>query len=238
MNIAIIEDSKADSAVLLALLDQFFAKYDFTPGIDTYGDAENVLTAFEPGKYDLCFMDIHLPGMNGMDAARQIYKKDSNLKIIFLTCTNQYMADGYCVRALRYLLKPISMVQLNDFLPEYIEDFTQKTRRLTVQIYRKDYEISFSKIYYIKSSVKTEIHLKDNVYLSTARKSFSDIVAPLLTDSRFITCSRGIVVNMSHVVKITQDCFLMTNGAFVPISRRRFQSVRNSFINFQLKFYS
>ena len=71
MNIAIIEDSKADSAVLLALLDQFFAKYDFTPGIDTYGDAENFLTAFEPGKYDLCFMDIHLPGMNGMDAARQ-----------------------------------------------------------------------------------------------------------------------------------------------------------------------
>ena len=58
MNIAIIEDSKADSAVLLALLDQFFAKYDFTPGIDTYGDAENFLTAFEPERHGRCPADL------------------------------------------------------------------------------------------------------------------------------------------------------------------------------------
>lgn len=235
MNIAIIEDSKQDLSALLALLDELFVRYDFAPRIDTYVSSEDFLAAFEPEKYDLCFIDIFLPGMNGMETAEQIYQLDSGCLLIFLTCTDQYMSRGYHVRALRYLLKPVSMSQLNDILPECIEQATANQKRLTIQINRNDYDIPFSKIYYVTSSARTELHLKDAVYPLTSRTSFADTVAPLLTDYRFITCSRGIVVNMAHVKKITKDRFLMENGDFVPISRRQFQTANDSFMNFQFE---
>lgn len=233
MTIAIIDDCKADQTALLALLNEFFARYDFIPQIDTYTTAEDFLSSFEPEKYDLCFIDIFLPGINGMQTARQIYRLDPNCILLFLTCTDQLMGEGYRVRALRYFMKPISITQLNDVLSECIEQISATQKRLTIQVNRKYYEIPFSRIYYVTSSSKTEIHLKDGVYPLISRKSFSDTVAPLLSDYRFITCSRGIVVNMAHVRKITKDRFLMENGDFVPISRRQFHTVNDRFINFQ-----
>lgn len=236
MNIAIIDDSKADLEALLALLDEFFARYDFIPQIDTYASSEDFLSSFEPEKYDLCFIDIFLPGIDGMQAASQIYRLDPNCILLFLTCTDQFIGEGYRVRALRYFRKPISMTQLNDVLPECIEQISAAQKRLTVQVNRKNYEIPFSRIYYVTSSARTEIHLKDAVYPLTSRKSFADTVAPILSDYRFITCSRGIVVNMAHVRKITKDRFLMENGDFVPISRRQSQTVNDRFINFQFDY--
>lgn len=235
MNIAVIEDSEKDQELLVALLKEFFARYNLTVQIDIYASSEAFMEAFEPEKYDLCFVDIFLPGMNGMQAAEKIYRLDPDCIILFLTCTDQFLGDGYRVRALRYLLKPISMEQLNEVLPECIEYISKGNKRLCVQIDRKDYEIPFDKIYYVTSSSRSEIHLKDAVYPMTSRKSFADTVAPLLADYRFITCSRGVVVNMAHVKRITKDRFLMENGDYVPISRRKFVTVNDCFMNFQFE---
>ena len=235
MNIAIIEDSKNDQAHLLALLDEFFDRYNIIPTIDTYTSSEDFLAAFEPEKYDLCFIDIFLPGMNGMQAAEKIYRLDRNCILLFVTHTGQFLADGYQVRALRYFIKPITMAHLNGVLPECIEQISGDNRRLTIQINWKDYEIPFRKIYYVASSSRTEIHLKNGVFPLPSRKSFSGVVAPLLADYRFITCSRGVVVNMAHVKNITKDHFIMENGDLVPISRRQFSTVKDHFINFQFE---
>ena len=64
---------------------------------------------------------------------------------------------------------------------------------------------------------------------------FSKTVAPLLADERFLTCARGIVVNLAHVKDIQKDGFLMDNGEFVPISRRLYPSVKNTYIDFQFE---
>lgn len=235
MNIAIIDDSESDRIELLTLLDQFFEKYDFSPETDVFSSAESFLAAFEKEKYDLCFIDIFLPGLNGMDTASEIYAADPDCILIFLSSSDQYISDGYRVKALRYLLKPISGSQLNDVLPECIEAAVLNHRRLPVNINRKDREIPFTKIYYISSSAKTEVHLKDIVYALTSRKSFFATVEPLLKDYRFITCSRGIVVNMAHVQKIDKDCFIMENGDRVPISRRQYVTVNDRFMDFQFE---
>lgn len=235
MNIAIIEDSITDQETLLTLLNEFFTKYGFLPKIDTYLSSEDFLASFEPEKYDLCFIDIFLPGLNGMDTASRIYRMDRSCFLIFLSCTDQYMGEGYRVRALRYLLKPVTMNQLNEVLPECIEQTELNRKRLPVQINRKDFEIPFSKIYYVTSSTRTEVHLKNSVYPLASRNSFTKSVEPLLADYRFILCSRGIVVNMAYARKIEKDCFLMENGDLVPISRRQFSAVNDAFMNYQFE---
>ena len=98
------------------------------------------------------------------------------------------------------------------------------------------HEIPYRNLLYIMSvGNNIEIHFQDSHLNLSARHTFSKTVAPLLTDERFLTCARGIVVNLSHVKDIQKDGFLMDNGEFVPISRRLYPSVKNTYIDFQFE---
>ena len=101
---------------------------------------------------------------------------------------------------------------------------------------KKLHEIPYRNLLYIMSvGNNIEIHFQDSHLNLSARHTFSKTVAPLLADERFLTCARGIVVNLAHVKDIQKDGFLMDNGEFVPISRRLYPSVKNTYIDFQFE---
>lgn len=236
MKIAIIDDSTTDREALVTLLYMFFEKMDFQADITEFSSAEAFLSVLEPDAFDLCFMDIFMSGMNGMDASRHVHKLAPDCIVIFLTSSDQYIGEGYRVRALRYLLKPVTAEQIQEFLPECVERSVLSQRRLSVQISRKEREIPFSRILYVLSSSKTEIYVHHTSFTVSSRQTFSEITAPLLEDYRFILCGRGVVVNMAHALRIDTDCFIMDNGSRVPISRRQLSSVNDRFIDFQFEY--
>ena len=97
-------------------------------------------------------------------------------------------------------------------------------------------EIPYGKLLYIMSAGNSiELHFQDSLLNLSARHTFSQTVAPLLNDYRFLTCARGIVVNLAHVQDILKDGFLMDNGDTVPISRRLYPSVKDTYIDFQFE---
>lgn len=236
MKIAIIDDSATDREVLVTLLHMFFEKINLPVDIKEFSSAESFLTTLEPDTYNLCFMDIFMDGMNGMVASQILHKAAPDCMVIFLSSSDQYIGEGYRVRALRYLLKPITAEKIQEFLPECVERVVLSQRLLSVSIGRKERQIPFSKILYALSSAKTEIHLLNTVFTVSSRQTFAQITAPLLEDYRFISCGRGVVVNMAHALRIDKDCFIMVNGDRVPISRRRLSDVSDRFIDFQFEY--
>lgn len=233
MNIVIIENEPEDLRLLRNTLLELFLKYREEPVITEFTGAEDFLQRFEPEIYDLCFMDIFLGEINGMDAARQIRRMDPNLPIVFLTTSREFVYEGYEVRALRYLLKPLKPEDLNPLLTQCVEQ-SRRSRKLSVPSGKKILDIPYHKIFYVMSAGNaTEIHLSDSYISISARHTFSGIVEPLLDDCRFISCSRGVVVNLSHAKDILKDCFLMSNGAHVPISRRQYSAAHDAYIDFQ-----
>lgn len=236
MKIAIIDDSAADREALVTLLHMFFEKIVIQADVTEFSSAEQFLSVLEPEMFELCFMDIFMEGMNGMDASRQVHRLAPDCMLIFLSSSDQYIGEGYRVHALRYLLKPVTAEQIQEFLPECVERCTLSQRRLNVQIARKEREIPYSKILYVLSSVKTEIYLQHTSFTVSSRQTFSQITAPLLEDYRFVLCGRGVVVNMAHAMRIDGDCFIMDNGGRIPISRRQFASVQDQFIDFQFDY--
>ena len=174
--------------------------------------------------------------MNGMTVARELRALDPDLSIVFLTSSKDYVYEGYEIHALRYLLKPPQADHVQAVLFECLKQSQKNQRRLTVSVGKKIHEIPYRNLLYIMSvGNNIEIHFQDSHLNLSARHTFSKTVAPLLTDERFLTCARGIVVNLSHVKDIRKDGFLMDNGEFVPISRRLYPSVKNTYIDFQFE---
>lgn len=83
MKIAVVDDLKEDRNLLLDLLRQFFDRYDFKTEYVEFCCAGDFLKTLKPDAYDLVFLDIFMEGMNGMDAARILYRTAPDCMVIF-----------------------------------------------------------------------------------------------------------------------------------------------------------
>lgn len=233
MHIAIVDDIAQDRKALIELLKQFFSSCCLPLKYDDFSDAESFLKQFSRDSYDLIFLDIFMPGMNGMDAARSLYQKDSGCRIIFLTTSPDYAIQGYEVRAFRYLIKPLNSAVLFPLLQECLQLSAQYRRRLSVYVNREPVEIPFSHIRYAATSGRNiELHLINQVMTLSSHQPFAQTLAPLLEDGRFVGCNRGIIVNLEHVDRLMKESFLMISGDHVPISRREYPQAKKRYFDF------
>lgn len=81
-------------------------------------DADSAVKCVETEAPDILFLDIEMPGMNGLDLARQIPK---STLVIFTTAYSEYAAESYYVEALDYLMKPIDPVRFDKAVDKAIE---------------------------------------------------------------------------------------------------------------------
>lgn len=236
MNIALVDDDREDRNLLRSILSDIFLKTGIEASLAEFESAEDFLAAFEPEIFDLCFLDIYMEEMDGMEAARQIRKTDPDLAIVFLTSSADYVYEGYEVQALRYLTKPPAPEKVQAVIKALLDQTVLKNRRLSVSSGKQTYEIPYGKILYIMSvGNNIELHLKDTCIRLSARHTFAKTTEPLLHDFRFISCARGVVVNLAHVKALEKDRFLMDNGAPIPISRRQYAAVNDAYIDFQFE---
>lgn len=236
IKISLVDDAPEDREQLRSLLTDAVQKAGVIAEISEFESAENFLAVFEPENFDLCFLDIYMKEMNGMEAARQIRELDPELAIVFLTSSTDYVYEGYEVQALRYLTKPPVPEKVHAVIDHFLGQTVLKNRRLAVSSGKQNYEIPYGKILYIMSvGNNIELHLKDSCIRLSARHTFAKTTEPLLSDFRFISCARGVVVNLAHVQNLEKDRFLMDNGKPVPISRRQYSAVNDAYIDFQFE---
>ena len=106
IHVAIVEDDAQASA----LLQDYLKKYSEETGngfqVSVFKDALSFLDGYVP-EYQLIFMDIKMPGIDGMEAARRLRALDDSVQLIFVTNMAQYAIKGYEVRAMDFIIKPV-----------------------------------------------------------------------------------------------------------------------------------
>ncbi len=236
MNVAIVEDSQKDSQLLLSLLTEYMKHYDFNLKIEGFKSGEEFLSALEPERFDLCFMDIYMERLSGVEAAERLREIDPQCLVIFLTSSPDYMAEGFRLRAWRYLLKPVTMESIREAMAECIEQTELSRRRLNVNVGRKEVSLPFSKIYYVATANRNiEIHGREAVLITNTHVTFERLTSPLLEDYRFFCVGKGLVINLQFVKHIEESCAVMLNGDRLPISRRKRPEVSAALVQFQFE---
>lgn len=170
-----------------------------------------------------------------MDAAHKLLEAGCDCTIIFLTSSREYALEEYEVGAFRYLLKPLTYDKLEDTLNPFLRKFRGEARKLPLMVERTPLYIPYSDLYYLSSVMRqTEVHLEKKVLKQSSAINFQKTVAPLLSDSRFFLCSKGVIVNLQHVSELEKDHFVLNNGEEVPISRRNLSQAKKTFLDFSL----
>lgn len=220
-NIAIIEDDGVAQKMLCDYLKRYGSEKNEQFACFTFGSAEQFLTDYRPD-YDVVFMDIELPGMNGMEASRRLREIDGNIVLVFVTNMAQFAVGGYEVGAFDFILKPLTY---SSFFLKFtrIMQRVQSTDDTQIIVRGKQYikKVFSSCILYV------EIADHDIVYHTSdgnvESRGSMRAVEEQLKNRDFVLCNQCYLVNLKYVSEI-RDNSVKVGKDWLTISRPKKKS--------------
>lgn len=230
MRIAVVDDSKEDAQQIVDYLEQFQSEHNTFFEIKIFYASFDFLEEYH-GEYDVIFLDIEMPGCNGMEVAKEIRTRDQAVGIIFVTSMAQYAIEGYEVNAIDFMVKPVRYFSFAGKLEKAFR-FFQSHRQQDILISGKDgvYRIAASEICYIEKE-------RDYLVFQTKTDSFRERgsirdMKEKLGNLPFAECTSGCLVNLSYVKRIGKDSIFLTTDKELPLSRRLKKQFSEEFIHY------
>lgn len=227
ITIALCDDDSEQIKNLRRLIGEWANGKPFAVNIAGYESGEQFLFEYPDDPCSLLLLDIEMSGINGMELAKKLRSAGDMLPIIFITGYSDYMADGYDVEALHYLLKPVETDKLFAVLDRYAAR-QGRSEEIILSTAEGACRAAAESIAYIEAfGRKTAVHLRDKTALD-CNMSISEFEK----FSGFIHCHRSYIVNLEQVRSITKTAVILESGEEIPLSRRLYSEVNKSFIEF------
>ena len=229
LNIAIVEDERAAADVLSEYINRYCAEKHAAANVVVFSDAMSLLSGYKP-VYDIIFMDIMLPGMNGMDAAKKLRKADGSAIIVFVTNMANFAVRGYEVNALDFIIKPLIYDSFAMKMNKAVSAALGRRRRtICIQTDGVTKIVDITRIRYVEVSRHYLVyHTELGNY--RARGTLGEAEKQLGNES-FARCNVCYLVNMRFVSEIDGEN-LTVGGDILKISRARKKQFMNALANY------
>ena len=232
MNIALVEDSKADTAQLLQLLSDFEEQRQTTLTIDCFTNGNDFLEQFEKYKYSIVFLDIFMEKLNGIETAKQIREKDHHCMLIFMSSSDGFMPQAFSCHAFEYIQKPVSWERILQILTDALRILPQTSQVLKFTCHRQTIHMLYSDIVCIvarghNTDISDCYGMTHSPYIS-----FSKFTKPLTADNRFLPINKGILVNMEHILKFENKTCLLTGNISLPVRVRAYAHIEQLWLDY------
>ena len=164
--------------------------------------------------------------MSGIELAKRIRKENDAVQIIFITGYTDYIAEGYEVFALHYLVKPLSETKLFEVLNRAVLKIRKNEKALFLSLAGEMVRIPIYEIKYLEVQQNyVTVHSKKDY---TVKKTLGEFEREL--DERFYRMGRSFIVNLSFIDKITKTDVFLSDGSVIPLPRGQYGPLNKAFI--------
>ena len=227
MRIAICDDEEIYRIELKSLLDKLLINVDYN--IDTFDDGNRLTESFKGLPYDLVFLDIEMPAVDGITLAKKIRAISEKVFIVFLTSHVEYAIEGYEVNALRYLTKPVDIEKLKEVI-RFVQEKQGKERQLIIKEDGEELLINLNDVIFMES-------MNQNVRIVTfkgehvIRYNIGDFEEQLKNDG-FFRIHRGYLISLSKVKKLSKSDVIMDGDTILPVSRSNIKPLKDALYSY------
>lgn len=215
---AIVEDNAAAADRLKEFLERYETENREEFEIIVFKDALEFLDSYKK-TYDFVFMDIELPFIDGMEAAKRLRAIDQQVILIFVTNMARFAVKGYEVDALDYLVKPIYYGSFELKLRRAVARRRESSESIVVARQSGVLRLRLCEIYYIEVSGHVLIYHMENGTVE-ARGTLVE-AEEKLGSKGFLRCNKCYLVNQRHITEVRGYQLILTNGEELQISRPR-----------------
>ena len=234
MHIALCDDSRAELSRLTFLLEEYRLKRDGSLTYDIFTNATDLLETIPVHHFDLLLLDILMPGITGMDAAREIRQTNSTIPIIFLTSSSEYAVESYRVNAADYLLKPLDADKLFPVLDKLLADFKSNAPYIPLKTSTGIIRLLISNVVFVEvQNHLVTFKMADGTF-HTASGRLADYEKKLLVSRSYFKHHRSYLVNLHQVTGLDKNGFSTNIGKIVPVSRDTYTKAKSAYMNYLL----
>ena len=207
----------ADAAKLEVIIQKFATAQAF---LDSYWDNPDT---------QILLLDIEMPGLSGVDLAREIRSENKEIQIVFVSGYSEYIADGYDVEALNFLIKPVKEEKLYQVLDKAREKLASNERALIFELPGESLRVPLYEI------CALEVY-RNYVTIRTTKNSF-EVKTPLSKlaadlDERFFRVGRSSIVNLKFIARVTRLEIVLTDGHVIQLPRGYYDKIHQAMIKY------
>lgn len=228
--IAVCDDDAAQREHLAEIVGEWAEKRRCPAELRRYPKAEAFLFDYgEEKDFDILLLDIEMGDMDGVTLAKRLRLDNEVLQIIFITGYPDYIAEGYEVAALHYLMKPVDREKLSEVLDRAVKIRQKGQPFLLVSTERETVRILLDDIYYAESQGHYMlVHTAGEEY--RLRMTVSEMTEKL--GEGFYRCSRSFVASLRHVSRITKGEVLLEDGTSLTLGRGQYDEMNQKLIGY------
>ena len=227
IRVSLVEDTCQDLEQFRTVFDVYRQDDENEWSLDVFETGEGFLDRFR-GQYDLIFLDIELPDLNGIEIGHKIRERDTKVVLVYLTKMGQFAINGYEVDAADYILKPLNEkifpVKMRKIVRRVLQS---KPSCFTVSVNGGKRLIESDQILYVEV-------LKHDLTYHTASGSYTErgtlkSAEALLRNACFARLSNCYLVNMRHITGVDKFTLKLDSGEILQISRSRKKEFADTF---------
>jgi len=218
IKIGVCDDEASELRKIATLIEEWGRSHRMSLDIQRFTDGEALLAAIGRGaRFDILFLDIYMGDKDGIAVAGEVRKIDEDCDIVFATSARDRALEGFGVRALHYLLKPIEHQALADAFDRALRAPSIE-RFIQIEARHRIHRIALGDIRFAESRARVvTVHTRSSGDICYYDKL--DNFERLCDDKRFLRCHKSFLVNLDFAQAIANAAITLDSGEEVPISK-------------------
>jgi len=237
LQIAICDDNIDELSNMVQLMNLYRSSKHLNCEYAVFPNGFDLVSVLGKGKqFDIYCLDIIMPGFSGIDVAKEIRVFDKTAPILFFTTSSEFALESYSVKAINYLLKPITKEKFSHAFDEILEQLKieKKDDAIIVKSNEGIQRILISNLVFAEvSGRKVLYHLLSGKVIECSEPFFS-VCDNLMKYECFIKTHRSYIVNMQYVDTIEEHCLILQNLSSVPIAQGKAREIKQQYLAYQM----
>lgn len=237
IQLAICDDDVSDRNRIGKLVDQYRTERKQEFSSLTFSNPLDLLAEIERGiRFDILFLDVLMPGETGIDAAAEIRKYDTNVKIIFLTSSAEFAVQSYSVGAYFYQLKPIwkeSFFRLMDSVLSLCEK--EQADSMILRCKNGITKVELAQLEYCEVIHRTLLIHMTNGRVLESIGSLDEMSRQLAPHGNFFRPHRSYLINLDYVKSLSYRGITMDCLTEIPIPRGKYNETKEAYLEYAFR---
>lgn len=216
------------------LFDRYCEDRDRKIACTVYHSPLELLAEIEKGThFDILFLDVIMPGQNGINVAREIRQNDQTVKIIFLTSSSEFAVESYTVDAFFYCVKPIEAEDFRRLMDSAISECErEKLGSLILRCKSGITRIDLEKLVYCEVIGRTLVfHMENGINLESSG-SLDELCGELAQYGSFLRTHRSFLINMEYIHSISYKAITLDNLEKIPIPHGKCSEIKKQYLEY------
>lgn len=230
MRILICDDDVLMIEQLRKYCQNFFDKIHVKcPELVCFSDGETLLS--DEGEKDILFLDIEMPGMNGIYVGNELKKRNENIIIFVVTSYSEYLDEAMRFHVFRYLSKPLDKQRFFRNMKDAVDLYNSMTIKIPIETKQGMHTLLTSSVIAVEAQGR-------KVTVHTVRCDFESIHnmqywIDLLPKNRFFQTHRSFIINFEHVTDFDHTLVYMCGHQLhAYLTKRKYSAFKEAYLLF------